>query len=125
MRAIDPAHPNELPSSARAAASPPRGPAPPPRPAGPIASAVAPEKTHKPALYLQVGAFSDHGNAERAAETLRRARLGEVGIVASQVGGRTIERVRLGPLRDADEVDRLTPRVRALGLGEPRAAIDD
>ena len=126
VRAIDPAHPHELPPSTRAAANPPRGaPAPPSRPAGQIASAAAPEKTHKPTLYLQVGAFSDHGNAERAAETLRRARLGDVGIVASHVGGRTIERVRLGPLRDADEVDRLTPRVRVLGLGEPRAAIDD
>ncbi|MEP6939147.1 MAG: septal ring lytic transglycosylase RlpA family protein [Rudaea sp.] len=127
VRAIDPAHPNAAPPSLRAAASPPaRGaPAPPPRAASLIVAAATPEKAHKPALYLQVGAFSDHGNAERAAETLRKARIGEVSIIDSQIGGHAIARVRLGPLRDADEVDRLTPRVRALGLGEPHAAIDD
>jgi len=40
-----------------------------------------------------------------------------------QADGKTLHRVRVGPLRDADEADRLTPRLRDLGLGEPRVAI--
>jgi hypothetical protein len=32
--------------------------------------------------------------------------------------------VRLGPLRDVDEADRLTEELRRLGLGEARVAID-
>ena len=51
--------------------------------------------------------------------------LGEVRIVESSVNGRTIERVRLGPIKDVEAMDSLTPQVRALGLGEPRAAVED
>ena len=111
VRAIDPAHPEAEPAAPRAVSA--------------RASPAAPEKTHKPALYLQVGAFGDHANADRAAARVRAARLGDVRIVTAQVNGKDVQRVRLGPLRDVDEADRLTPKVRELGLGEPRVAIDD
>lgn len=126
VRAIDPAHP-DLPYRA-AAPTPPARATPAPAAAAEerkSIAAVAPENGHKPALYLQVGAYSDRANAERAAATLRGARLGEVRIVDSNVNGRTIQRVRLGPLRDVAVLDSLTPQVRALGLGEPRAAVED
>lgn len=109
VRAIDPAHPE--PAAPRAVSA--------------RASTPAPEKTPKPALYLQVGAYGDNANAERAAATLRAARVGDVRVVTAQVNGKAVQRVRLGPLKDVDEADRLTPKVRALGLGEPRVAIDD
>ena len=128
VRAIDPAHPDGGRPLLRAAAQPaPAQTATEPAPRGDarMASANAPQKAPKPALYLQVGAYSDHANAERAAATLRNLRLGEVRIVDSVVNGKNVQRVRLGPLRDVDEVDSLTPKVRALGLGEPRAAVDD
>ena len=128
VRAIDPAHPDNAPSR-RAEVAPPSRPvdAANPQRAGDVraASATRPEKTHKPTLYLQVGAYSDSANAERAATVLRNAKLGEVRVVQSRIDGRSIERVRLGPLKDVDEADKLTPRVRALGLGEPRATVDD
>jgi rare lipoprotein A len=124
VRAIDAAHPDRGPQGTRGATTAGAA-ATPPRSANGVASTSSPAKNQKPALYLQVGAYSDHGNAERAATTLRNSRLGEVRIVESSVNGKTIQRVRLGPLKDVDEADRLTPKVRALGLGEPRAAIDD
>ena len=111
VRAIDPAHPEAEPAAPRVVSA--------------RASAAAPEKTHKPALYLQVGAYGDRANAERAAAKLKAAHLGEVRVVTAQVNGKDVQRVRLGPLRDVDEADRLTPKVRDLGLGEPRVAIDD
>lgn len=110
VRAIDPAHP---------------GAAPPLRDAGVRTANAAPEKTPKPALYLQVGAYGDRGNAEHAAQIVRAARLGDVRVVAAEVNGRTVQRVRVGPLDGVDAADRLAPKVRALGLGEPRVAIED
>ena len=111
VRAIDPAHPQAEPAASRAVSA--------------RASAPAPEKTHKPALYLQVGAYGDSANAERAAAKVRAARLGDVHVVTAEVNGKAVQRVRLGPLKDVDEADRLTPKVRELGFGEPRVAIDD
>lgn len=131
VRAIDPDHPDRDPiarAPARAAAPapvPPPAAAPPARPEPRVASAAPPEKIHKPALYLQVGAYSDQTNAERAAATVRNAQLGAVRVVEGTSNGRAVRRVRIGPLRDVDEADALTPKVRALGLGEPRVAIDD
>ncbi len=132
VRAIDLAHPDLAPT--RRAAQPAPAPGKPaqialggatPVVSTPTADPPVAKSGHKPQLYLQVGAYSDHANAERAATTLRNARLGEVRIVDSVVNGRSIQRVRLGPLRDVAEADSLSPRVRALGLGEPHAAIDD
>ena len=89
------------------------------------AAAPLPEKRPKPALYLQVGAYGERSNAEHAAAVMRAAHLGDVRVVAADVNGHTVQRVRLGPLADVDAADRLTPKVRALGLGEPRVAIED
>ena len=114
VRAIDPAHPeraaepvHEVGVSTRATA------------------AASPQKTLKPALYLQVGAYADAANAEHAAAKVRAAHLGDVRIVETQVNGKTLRRVRLGPLKDVEEADRLTPRLRDLGLGVPRIAVDN
>ncbi len=112
VRAIDPDHPDR--EAAPPAAVPARS-----------VAGAAPAKTPKPALYLQVGAYADRANAERAAAAIRAAHLGDVRVVSVQVGGKSVQRVRIGPLADVDEVDRLTPKVRSLGLGEPRVAIDD
>jgi rare lipoprotein A len=112
VRAIDPARPDVEPVAPPAVTARANG-------------AAAPGKTPKPALYLQVGAYGDRANADRAAASIRAAHLGEVHVVIAQVGGKTVQRVRLGPLADVDEADRLTPKVRSLGLGEPRVAIDD
>ncbi|HSM99420.1 MAG TPA: septal ring lytic transglycosylase RlpA family protein [Rudaea sp.] len=108
VRGIDPDHPQRSAEPARGGAVP-----------------TAPGKTPKPLLYLQVGAFADPANAERAAAKVRSARLGAVALVVVQIGGKTLRRVRLGPLRDAAEADALAPKLRALGLGEVRVSIDN
>ena len=106
VRGIDPEHPQRNMEPPRSTTVP-----------------VSPQKMPKPELYLQVGAYADAGNAEHAAAKVRAARVGEVHVVAASVDGKTVHRVRLGPLRDADEADRLTPKLRELGLGEPRVAV--
>jgi rare lipoprotein A len=112
VRAIDAAHPDAPPVAPTTVAA--RTP-----------TAAAPEKTPKPALYLQVGAYSDRANAEHAAAKVKAAQLGDVRVVTATVDRKTVQRVRLGPIRDVAEADRLTPKIRALGLGEPRVAIED
>jgi rare lipoprotein A len=137
VRAIDPAHPDvELPVSRTASSAPrpaPRAlvPAPVTRIAsvpaapGPVASAAA----STPAvggtrIYLQLGAFGERGNAERAAATATRAGLDHVDIQSVAVAGHTVHRVRVGPLADVDAADTLTARIEKLGLGVPRVAIE-
>lgn len=92
-----------------------------PAPATAVADANA---TAQPRIYLQVGAFGEQANADRAAQRVSAARLGDVRVVEASVNGRSVRRVRLGPLRDVEEADRLSQELRRLGLGEARVAID-
>ncbi|TAN02845.1 MAG: septal ring lytic transglycosylase RlpA family protein [Rhodanobacteraceae bacterium] len=101
VQGIDPAHPNAEP---------------------PPVTAVTPRSGQAPQLYVQVGAFADAGNAERLAARLRGLNLGAVRVVAANVGGRTLQRVQIGPLPDVDTVDRTTAKLDALGL--PHASVD-
>jgi rare lipoprotein A len=100
VQGIDPRHPNAEPA--------------------PV-TAVTPRTGRQPRLYVQVGAFGDSGNAERLASRLRGLELGSVRVVAVQIGGRTLRRVQIGPLPDADAVDRTTARLDSLGL--PHASV--
>lgn len=76
------------------------------------------------AIYLQVGAFADLGNADRVARQLRSARLAPVQVTDAQVGGRDIRRVRVGPLQDADQADQIATQIERLGLPRPQVAVD-
>ncbi|PXV52047.1 rare lipoprotein A [Dyella jiangningensis] len=105
VRAIDPAQP------LAAQTLPP--PPPPPKPASP-----------GPGIYLQVGAFSDVTNAERVAQQLRAANFAPVQVVNAQINGRTIQRVRVGPLAGVDQADDVTSRIENMGLPRPQVAVD-
>ncbi len=125
VRAIDPAQPN-LPPARTAGLPPVSAPpravaaAPSARPALPLsASAMAGTR-----IYLQLGAFGERDNAERAAANAKRAGIDRVGIESVAVAGRTVHRVRVGPLADVDAADALTARIERLGLGAPRVAIE-
>ncbi|GAA0716356.1 septal ring lytic transglycosylase RlpA family protein [Dokdonella soli] len=130
VRAIDPAHPDAPLPATRTAAVPaalPRAAAPAREVAvqapAPV-SAPAPDSGGAPRIYLQLGAFGERGNAERAAASAARAGLDHVDIQSIAVAGRTVHRVRVGPLADVDAADALTARIEKLGLGAPRVAIE-
>ena len=44
--------------------------------------------------------------------------------LVNAVAGRTVHRLRIGPLPDADTADALTARIERLGLGVPRVTIE-
>lgn len=63
--------------------------------------------THKPKLYLQVGAFSHYAYAEKLKQRLQQYTLKPVRISESMVDYRPIYRVQIGPLTGVGESDEL------------------
>jgi rare lipoprotein A len=142
VRAIDPAHPDDSPSSRSAQVpSPPvdrrarptgvdRAPPPAlasaasPRQASAASGARSSDHSHASRIYLQLAAFGDRANAERALAAAKRAGLEQAGIESVAVAGRIVHRVRVGPLADAEAADVLGARIERLGLGVPRVAIE-
>ncbi len=70
-------------------------------------------------LYIQAGAFSVRDNAQRVRS--RIARLGSVQVTTTSINGTEVYRVRLGPVENAHEADRLLARV--VDSGYPGARI--
>jgi rare lipoprotein A len=83
---------------------------------------AAPQST--PSLYLQLGAFSNAENAERLRAQLGNAGRGDVRIVRTELDRRTIYRVRIGPIANVDEADRMSRELVMLGLDDSRIVID-
>jgi rare lipoprotein A len=72
--------------------------------------------------YVQCGAFSDRGNAERAHRQL--ARLGPVSVIPHSVAGRSIYRVRVGPLSSLDEAGRIQAAAAQAGFSGSHIVIE-
>ena len=68
-------------------------------------------------LYVQVGAYVEHGNAVAMQERLRAHGFNEVLLVTDATSRPPLHRVRVGPVSDADEFDRVNGRLRSIGIG--------
>ena len=77
-----------------------------------------------PGIYLQVGAFADVDNANRLAQRLRDARLGDVQVTNALINGQHVRRVRVGPLDGVDSADQISSRIEGMGLPRPQVAVD-
>jgi rare lipoprotein A len=75
-------------------------------------------------LFLQVGAFSNAENAERLRSRLGSSGRGDVRVVRTEVDRRTLYRVRIGPIANVDEADRMSRELAMLGHDESRIVID-
>jgi peptidoglycan lytic transglycosylase len=76
------------------------------------------------ALYVQAGAFSSEANASRLLTQLRQQGVDRSFVRQDQLGGRTLYRVRVGPIPSVGEFDRVVARLRALGVPDARLAAD-
>jgi rare lipoprotein A len=76
------------------------------------------------ALFVQAGAFSDPANAERLAEKLRGGSYGKVFVRDDQLGGRKMYRVRIGPVPDVAEFDRVVAALGRAGISDAHLALD-
>ena len=77
-----------------------------------------------PRLYLQIGAFTSRDNAESLKQRLAKADLQPVHIQDTALDTTPLYRVRLGPLSNVDESDRLAARVAAQGLPIPIVVVE-
>ena len=89
------------------------------------------QKTDPPAppqtpqtLFVQAGAFSTEANASRLLERLRGQGVAQTFVREDRVDGRTLYRVRVGPIPSVNEFDRVLARLRALGLTDAQLATD-
>jgi rare lipoprotein A len=76
------------------------------------------------ALFVQAGAFSDPANAERLAEKLRGHSYGKVFVRDDQIAGRRMYRVRIGPVPDVAEFDRIVAALERAGINDAHLALD-
>jgi len=78
----------------------------------------------KVAMFIQVGAFASRDNAERLLGRLLDAAINDVRI--SQLVGvdNTLYRVRIGPVANVDEADRLSQSLGQIGIPGARVVID-
>lgn len=90
-----------------------------------VAAAAGPAAPATPgALYIQAGAFADAANAERLAQKLRAGRYGSVFVRDDVIAGRRIYRVRIGPVPDVPEFDRVVAALEHVGVRDAHLALD-
>ena len=118
LRTVGPGEP--LPAPSIVAAAPEVSAAP----AIPTPVAVTAPATTSVALYIQVGAFADPGNAQRVVDRLQSAGVAQVFSVASTGSGQVLRRVRVGPIGTVEEFDQLAAQLATLGFPEARLAND-
>jgi peptidoglycan lytic transglycosylase len=75
-------------------------------------------------LYIQAGAFADPSNAERLVAKLRGGGYGGVFVRKDEMAGRTMYRVRIGPIADVPEFDRVVAALERVGVNDARLALD-
>jgi rare lipoprotein A len=76
------------------------------------------------ALFVQAGAFSDPANAERLAEKLRGRSYGKIFVRDDQIAGRRMYRVRIGPVANVAEFDRIVAALERAGISDAHLALD-
>lgn len=89
-------------------------------------TAVAPEEREDrgDSLYLQVGAFTQRGNAQRLRAQLLQNGVQSVRIAADERLTRPIYRVRVGPVQDRAAALRLGQRLSFMGVSRPHVVME-
>jgi rare lipoprotein A len=75
-----------------------------------------------PDLYMQAGAFSDQGNAQRLLERLHEAGFTNAAVVSPLDAKTHLYRVRLGPITSVAQFDQFAARLAKLGIADARLA---
>ena len=76
------------------------------------------------ALFVQAGAFADPANAERLAARLRGGSYGTVFVRDDWIAGRRMYRVRIGPVQNVPEFDRIVGALERAGVPDAHLALD-
>ncbi len=91
-------------------------------PAAAASAAAAPGRTGS--LFVQAGAFADPANASRLADKLRGGTYGNVTVRNDVIAGRAMYRVRIGPVPDVPEFDRIVAALEQAGVHDAHLALN-
>ena len=87
-----------------------------------LSSTIEPENgTTLTGMFVQVGAFAERANAVNLARRL--SQLSRSVIAATNSNGRTLFRVRMGPIADLEQADRLRAQVISAGHNDARLIV--
>ena len=100
-------------------AAPPAGP-----PGAPVIAPAPVTSAPVAALFVQAGAFADPANAERLAQKLRVGGYGKVFVRDDVIAGRRMYRVRIGPVPDVPDFDRIVAALEQVGVRDAHLALD-
>ena len=92
--------------------------------AGTVEPGSAPTSAVRTALFVQAGAFADPANAERLAAKLRGGGYGKIFVRDDLIAGRKMYRVRIGPVTDVPEFDRIVAALERSGVHDAHLAMD-
>jgi rare lipoprotein A len=126
VRSLDPTLAAAPPAPQVAAApSAPQVAAAQPAPQAPAAAAqpAPPPAPHTP-VFVQAGAFADPANAERLAGRLRGSAFGDVLVRDDVIAGRRMYRVRIGPVPDVPQFDRIIAALERAGVHDAHLALN-
>lgn len=132
VRAIDPALPSDAYRYVKADIPLIPASIPPPGPISALVPAVVPPTPTAPedredrgdSVYLQVGAFTQRGNAERLRSRLLQNGVHAVRIEADEGLTHPIYRVRVGPVQDRAAALRLGQRLSFMGVSRPHVVME-
>jgi len=101
-------------------------PLPPRNRLSPISKAEASTDTPQAArgVFLQVGSFSVWDNAIKLRDQLERANIRPTNIATVNVNNKRYFRVRVGPIDNLGEAERINNKVQQLGIHDGRVVID-
>lgn len=78
----------------------------------------------EPKLYLQVGAYAQRENAERARQRLRETAKEQSELAHIAPSGQNLYKVRIGPLGNTAAVDQLASFLESLGWTDPQVVVE-
>ena len=79
---------------------------------------------HHPDLYLQIGAFADRSNAEHLISRLSTDAPANVHFSIARDEKTLLYRVRIGPIPNVDEADRMSEDLVLIGINDSHIVID-
>ncbi len=87
-------------------------------------AAATPALAPRAALFVQAAAFADPANAERLAAKLRGGGFGKIFVRDDFIAGRRMYRVRIGPVPDVPDFDRIVAALERAGVHDAHLALD-
>ncbi len=92
--------------------------------AAPAATPAAAPAAPRPALFVQAGAFADPANADKLVAKLKGGGFGKIFVREDLIAGRHMYRVRIGPVPDVPEFDRIVAALEQAGVHDAHLAAE-